>query len=62
MHDEFKQILLETLADIKSHPDGQDGVAFVSVFPEEPDWEVILAFRPKTTGDETFLPEPTTLQ
>lgn len=61
MHEQFKQILLETIQDLKNHPDGVDGVAFISSFDEEPDWEVVLAFRPKTNKIDD-IPPTTTLQ
>ena len=47
MNEEFKQLLLETLQEVKQHPEGEQGVAFVTSFEEEPDWEVALIFRPK---------------
>lgn len=46
MPTEFKQLLLETINELKNHPDAQDGVGFVTTFDEEPDWKVILSFVP----------------
>ena len=46
MPTEFKQLLLETINELKDHPDAQDGVGFVTTFDEEPDWKVILSFVP----------------
>ena len=48
MNKEFKEILLETLREVQAHPDGKDGVGFITTFEEEPDWEVALIFRPIT--------------
>jgi len=42
---EFKQLLLETLREVQNHPDGENGVAFVTTFDEEPNWEVAIVFR-----------------
>ena len=36
-----------TITEVIKHPDGKEGVAFVTGFPEEPDWEVAIVFRPK---------------
>lgn len=47
MNQDFKQLLLETLQELKNHPEGKDGVAFVTDFDEEPDWEVAIVFRKK---------------
>ena len=47
MNPEFKQLLLETLKEVKQHPEGKEGVAFVTTYDEEPEWEVALIFRPK---------------
>ncbi len=47
MNPQFKELLLETLQQVKDHPDGEKGVAFVTSYDEEPDWEVGLMFRPK---------------
>lgn len=47
MNPEFKQLLLETLREVQKHPDGKEGVAFVTTYEEEPDWEVAIVFRPK---------------
>ena len=47
MNPQFKEILLETLRQVKDHPDGEKGVAFVTSYDEEPDWEVAIVFRPK---------------
>jgi len=44
---DFKELLLETILELKDHPDGKDGVAFITEFDEEPDWEVALVFRKK---------------
>lgn len=49
MNEEFKALLLETIQDLKKHPDGQDGVAFVTDFDEEPEWQVALVFKKKPT-------------
>lgn len=50
MNEQFKELLLETLQDVKRHPDGENGIAFVTEFPEEPDWEFALVFRKKDTS------------
>lgn len=47
MNPQFKELLLETLREVKNHPDGEQGVAFVTSYDEEPDWEVAIVFRPK---------------
>lgn len=47
MNPQFKELLLETLQQVKDHPDGEKGVAFVTSYDEEPDWEVAIVFRPK---------------
>jgi len=47
MNPQFKELLLETLREVKNHPDGEQGVAFVTNYEEEPDWEVAIVFRPK---------------
>ena len=47
MNEEFKNLLLETLREVQKHEDGEKGVAFVTSFDEEPDWEVAIVFRPK---------------
>lgn len=47
MNEDFKTLLLETLQEIKKHEDGHKGIAFVTNFEEEPDWEVAIVFRPK---------------
>lgn len=47
MNEEFKALLLETIIELKDYPDGKDGVAFITEFDEEPDWEVALVFRKK---------------
>lgn len=47
MNQQFKELLLETLREVKQHPDGNKGVAFVTEFDEEPEWEVAIVFRPK---------------
>lgn len=47
MNEQFKELLLETLQQVKDHPDGKKGVAFVTSYDEEPDWEVAIVFRPK---------------
>jgi len=47
MNEEFKNLLLETLCEVQKHEDGEKGVAFVTGFDEEPDWEVAIVFRPK---------------
>lgn len=47
MNPQFKELLLETLRQVKDHPDGEKGVAFVTSYDEEPDWEVAIVFRPK---------------
>lgn len=52
MPNEFKQLLLETINELKNHPDAQDGVGFVTTFDEEPDWKVILSFVPIKKSDE----------
>ena len=46
MDNQFKDLLLETINELKDHPDVQDGVGFVTTFDEEPDWIVILSFVP----------------
>ena len=48
MNEEFKALLLETLQEVKQHPEGKEGVMFMTNFDEEPDWEVGLMFRPKS--------------
>jgi len=48
LNEEFKTLLLETLREVKQHPEGEKGVAFVMPFEEEPDWEVAIVFRPIT--------------
>jgi len=48
MNEEFKALLLETLREVKKHPEGDKGIVFITNFDEEPDWEVGLMFRPKT--------------
>jgi len=48
MNEEFKALLLETLREVQKHPDGANGIVFITNFDEEPDWEVGLMFRPKT--------------
>ena len=48
MNEEFKALLLETIRELKDHPEGKDGVAFVTDFDEEPDWEVALVFKHNT--------------
>lgn len=53
MHENFKQLLLETINDLKHHPDAQNGVGFVTTFDEEPDWKVILSFVPIKQPVET---------
>jgi len=45
LNEEFKALLLETIIELKDHPEGKDGVAFVTEFEEEPEWEVALVFR-----------------
>ena len=45
MNEDFKALLLETIQDLKNHPEGKDGVAFLTEFDEEPEWEVALVFR-----------------
>jgi len=45
VNEQFKELLLETLHEVQNHPDAKDGVAFVTHFEEEPDWEVALVFR-----------------
>jgi len=47
MNEEFKALLLETLREVKKHPEGDKGIVFITNFDEEPDWEVGLMFRPK---------------
>jgi len=47
MNQQFKELLLETLREVKNHPDGEQGVAFVTNYDEEPEWEVAIVFRPK---------------
>ena len=47
MNEDFKALLLETLQEVKQHPEGKEGVIFMTYFDEEPDWEVGLMFRPK---------------
>ncbi len=47
LNEEFKTLLLETLREVKQHPEGKEGVMFMTNFEEEPDWEVGLMFRPK---------------
>jgi len=47
LNEEFKALLLETLQEVKQHPEGKEGVIFMTYFDEEPDWEVGLMFRPK---------------
>lgn len=47
MDQQFKDLLLETLQEVKKHPDGEKGVAFVTSFDEEPEWEVAIIFKPK---------------
>jgi len=47
LNEEFKALLLETLQEVKQHPEGKEGVIFMTFFDEEPDWEVGLMFRPK---------------
>lgn len=47
MNEEFKALLLETLREVQKHPDGANGIVFITNFDEEPDWEVGLMFRPK---------------
>lgn len=47
MDQQFKELLLETLQEVKKHPDGEKGVAFVTSFDEEPEWEVAIIFKPK---------------
>jgi len=47
VNQEFKELLLETLREVQKHEDGEKGVAFVTGFDEEPDWEVAIVFRPK---------------
>lgn len=51
MNEDFKNLLLETLAQIKDHPEVGEGVAFVTEFDEEPEWEVSLVFRRKITHE-----------
>ena len=46
MDNQFKDLLLETINELKDHPDAQDGVGFVTTFDEKPDWKVILSFVP----------------
>jgi hypothetical protein len=53
MNEDFKNLLLETINQLKDHPDAQDGVGFVTTFDEEPDWKVILSFVPITHPTET---------
>lgn len=45
MNEEFQALLLETIRELKEHPEGKDGVSFVTEFEEEPEWEVALTFR-----------------
>ena len=47
LNEEFKALLLETLQEVKQHPEGKKGVIFMTHFDEEPEWEVGLMFRPK---------------
>ncbi len=49
MNEEFKALLLETIQDLKNHPEGKDGVAFLTEFDEEPEWEVALVFRKRSS-------------
>lgn len=55
MPNEFKQLLLETINELKNHPDAQDGVGFVTTFDEEPDWKVILSFVPIKKSDDSVV-------
>lgn len=48
LNEEFKALLLETLREVKKHPEGDKGIVFITNFDEEPDWEVGLMFRPKS--------------
>ena len=48
LNEEFKALLLETLREVQKHPDGVNGIVFITNFDEEPDWEVGLMFRPKS--------------
>ena len=54
MDHQFKNLLLETLRAVKDHPDtiAGGGVGFVTEFDEEPDWEVIISFVPKSFEDK----------
>lgn len=45
MNEDFYALLLDTIRELKDHPDGKDGVSFVTDFEEEPEWEVALTFR-----------------
>ena len=47
MNEQFKELLLETLREVQKHPEGKEGVGFVTTFDEEPTWEVAIVFRPK---------------
>lgn len=53
MNQQFKELLLETLQEVKKHPDGKEGVAFVTEFEEEPEWEFALVFRKKEVENTT---------
>lgn len=60
---QFKDLLLQTLRILKDHPDAQNGgVGFVTEFDEEPEWEVILSFVPKSNRVEPTAPSTETLQ
>lgn len=49
METDFKDLLLETLRAVKDHPDAKEGgVGFVTYFDEEPEWEVVISFVPKS--------------
>lgn len=45
MNEDFYELLLETIRELKDHPEGKNGVSFVTDFEEEPEWEVALTFR-----------------
>jgi hypothetical protein len=48
--DQFKDILLQTISEIKANQDKQP-VVFRWNYPEEPDWDIVLGFKQKDQDD-----------
>ena len=54
MEDNLKKFLLDTLATVKHNEEvKQNGIYFTSVYEEEPDWEMVIGFRPSRYSSST---------